>query len=75
MMDPAVRSGQETYQVTVTGDCTGCKRCIQAFECPAIEMDESGRAVKSASGKGKDGKADRRKKKLKRKRQPPPWRR
>jgi putative RNA 2'-phosphotransferase len=40
-----------------------------------IEMDESGRAVKSASGKGKDGKADRRKKKLKRKRQPPPWRR
>ncbi len=40
-----------------------------------IEMDESGRAVKSASGKGKDAKADRRKKKMKRKRQPPPWRR
>jgi len=42
MMDSTVRSGQEKYQVTVTEDCTGCKRCIQSFECPAIEMDESG---------------------------------
>jgi putative RNA 2'-phosphotransferase len=40
-----------------------------------IEMDENGRAVSPASSKGKDTKADRRKKKIKRKRQPPPWRR
>ena len=40
-----------------------------------IEMDESGRAVSSGSAKGKDPKGDRRKKKMKRKRQPPPWRR
>jgi putative RNA 2'-phosphotransferase len=39
-----------------------------------IEMDESGRAVRS-SGKGKDARKDRSKKKMKRKRQPPPWRR
>ena len=40
-----------------------------------IEMDEDGRAVSPASSKGKDAKADRKKKKMKRKRQAPPWRR
>ena len=40
-----------------------------------IEMDDSGRAVKSSSAKGKDAKVDRKRKKMKRKRQPPPWRR
>jgi len=38
-----------------------------------IEMDESGRPVSPASRKGKSAKQDR--KKMKRKRQPPPWRR
>ncbi len=41
-----------------------------------IEMDESGHPVSAASRKGKGAKSDRKKmKKMKRKRQPPPWRR
>lgn len=41
-----------------------------------IEMDESGHPVSPASRKGQGAKSDRKKmKKMKRKRQPPPWRR
>jgi len=46
LMEPAVRKGQEAFLVTVNEACIGCRRCVDAFECPALSMDaETGRAV------------------------------
>jgi len=29
----------------VTEDCTGCRTCLDEFECPALSLDESGGRV------------------------------
>lgn len=46
IMDRKVRSSQESFQVAVEDSCIGCKKCVVAFECPALSMDaESNKAV------------------------------
>lgn len=46
IMDRQVRSSQESIQVTVDDSCIGCKKCVVAFECPALSMDaETNKAV------------------------------
>lgn len=45
LMEPAVRKGQEAFLVTVNEACIGCRKCVDAFECPALAMDaETGKA-------------------------------
>ncbi|ORJ61627.1 thiamine pyrophosphate-dependent enzyme [Geothermobacter hydrogeniphilus] len=39
IMDPAVRKAQPSWQVSVIESCVGCRRCVDAFECPALSMD------------------------------------
>jgi indolepyruvate ferredoxin oxidoreductase alpha subunit len=39
IMGPSVRKGQESFLVTINGDCVGCRKCVDAFECPALFMD------------------------------------
>ena len=29
------------YQITITDECTGCRKCIKDFQCPAIIFNES----------------------------------
>jgi len=41
IMDRKVRSGQESFQVSVVEHCIGCKKCVVAFECPALSMDSA----------------------------------
>ena len=46
IMDRSVRSGQESFQVDIDESCIGCKKCVVAFECPALSMDnETNKAV------------------------------
>ncbi len=41
MMEAGVRKGQVAYQMTIKAQCISCRRCVDAFECPALFMDES----------------------------------
>jgi indolepyruvate ferredoxin oxidoreductase alpha subunit len=34
------RSAQAAYAMEVTADCTGCRHCLDDFECPALSLDE-----------------------------------
>lgn len=38
LMDKRADSKAENLMVTVTDDCTGCRYCIERFECPALEV-------------------------------------
>ncbi len=38
-MDPAVRKAQDSFRVTINDSCVGCRKCVEAFECPALSMD------------------------------------
>ncbi|MBW2519813.1 MAG: 4Fe-4S binding protein [Deltaproteobacteria bacterium] len=42
LMDPTVRTQQESYRVTINDKCIGCRKCVDAFECPALKMDSDG---------------------------------
>jgi indolepyruvate ferredoxin oxidoreductase alpha subunit len=45
-MDRAVRAAQEAFRINIDERCIGCRKCVEAFECPALSMDlESARAV------------------------------
>jgi indolepyruvate ferredoxin oxidoreductase alpha subunit len=35
-------SAQAVYAMDVTADCTGCRHCLDDFECPALSLDEAG---------------------------------
>ncbi len=39
VMDRSVLKAQDTYLVTINDKCIGCRKCIDAFECPALYMD------------------------------------
>jgi indolepyruvate ferredoxin oxidoreductase alpha subunit len=40
IMDPRVRKAQEATPIIITDKCIGCRKCINAFECPALIFDE-----------------------------------
>jgi indolepyruvate ferredoxin oxidoreductase alpha subunit len=46
IMDRRVRSGQPSFKISIDERCVGCRKCVEAFECPALSMDPvSGKAV------------------------------
>jgi indolepyruvate ferredoxin oxidoreductase alpha subunit len=46
MLDRQARASQIAYEMCVTEDCTGCRHCLEEFECPALSLDEAdGRVV------------------------------
>lgn len=46
MMERGVLSAQQSWKVSITSQCISCGQCVNAFECPALRMDEaSGKAV------------------------------
>jgi len=48
IMDRAVRSGQPSFKIRIDEHCVGCRKCVEAFECPALSMHStSGKAVVS----------------------------
>lgn len=40
ILDKAERARQAAFDMSVTGECTGCRICIERFECPALVFDE-----------------------------------
>lgn len=46
IMDPAVRSQQQRWRVSVDHRCIGCRKCVEAFECPALVMTGEGGLAK-----------------------------
>lgn len=48
IMDARVRKGQPAYRIGIDEGCIGCRKCVEAFECPALSMDATtGKAVVS----------------------------
>jgi indolepyruvate ferredoxin oxidoreductase alpha subunit len=46
LLDREARQAQPVYAMAVTEDCTGCRHCLDDFECPALSLDEAdGRVV------------------------------
>ena len=46
LLDKDARKSQTAYIMRVTEDCTGCRHCLDDFECPALSLDEAdGRVV------------------------------
>ncbi|MGA9756346.1 MAG: thiamine pyrophosphate-dependent enzyme, partial [Desulfobaccales bacterium] len=46
LLDKDARKAQTAYTMRVTEDCTGCRHCLDDFECPALSLDEAdGRVV------------------------------
>ncbi|MGD9848247.1 MAG: thiamine pyrophosphate-dependent enzyme [Desulfuromonas sp.] len=43
IMDPAVRQAQQAPPVRIDASCIGCRKCVDAFECPALSMDANGK--------------------------------
>ncbi|MDX1606315.1 MAG: 4Fe-4S binding protein, partial [Candidatus Competibacterales bacterium] len=46
IMDPAVRKEQPAWVVTINDKCIGCRKCVDAFECPALLMDADGQVAR-----------------------------
>jgi len=41
ILDREARKSQPALEMCVTEDCTGCRHCLDAFECPALHLDEA----------------------------------
>ena len=41
LLDKEARKSQTAYIMTITEDCTGCRHCLDEFECPALSLDEA----------------------------------
>jgi indolepyruvate ferredoxin oxidoreductase alpha subunit len=39
MMTPGILQQQARYRMSITSGCIACRRCVDAFECPALSMD------------------------------------
>ncbi len=39
LMDRGAQKPEREYRITVTEECTGCKKCLTHFECPALIFD------------------------------------
>jgi len=40
MLDKKAYERQPVYEMCVTEDCTGCRHCLDEFECPALILNE-----------------------------------
>ena len=40
LLDKEAAKSQAAYIMRVTEDCTGCRHCLDDFECPALSLDE-----------------------------------
>lgn len=45
IMDRKVLNAQDSFLVTINDQCIGCRKCVDAFECPALLMDSEGRVA------------------------------
>jgi len=45
LLDREARRQQAVYAMGVTADCTGCRHCLDEFECPGLILEESGERV------------------------------
>ena len=45
LLDREARRQQAVYVMGVTEDCTGCRHCLEEFECPGLILEESGERV------------------------------
>jgi len=41
LLDRDARQAQPSFVMRVTEDCTGCRHCLDDFECPAMSLDEA----------------------------------
>ncbi len=41
ILDRDARQAQAAYIMDVSQDCTGCRHCLDDFECPALSLDEA----------------------------------
>jgi indolepyruvate ferredoxin oxidoreductase alpha subunit len=41
LLDRAAKQGQAAFEMCVTEDCTGCRHCLDEFECPGLALDEA----------------------------------
>jgi indolepyruvate ferredoxin oxidoreductase alpha subunit len=41
ILDREARKDQPVYEVCITEDCTGCRQCLDDFECPALLLEEA----------------------------------
>ncbi len=39
-------AGKEPGSIVITGECTGCRHCVDRFECPALVFDEASNRVR-----------------------------
>ena len=42
VMDRKVLQAQQSFLVTINDKCIACRKCVDAFECPALLMDDEG---------------------------------
>jgi indolepyruvate ferredoxin oxidoreductase alpha subunit len=45
LMNRGEQQPERTYRITVSENCTGCKKCVTHFECPALIFDEKEKRV------------------------------
>jgi indolepyruvate ferredoxin oxidoreductase alpha subunit len=38
--------GKEPGTIVITGECTGCRHCVDRFECPALVFDEAANRIR-----------------------------
>jgi indolepyruvate ferredoxin oxidoreductase alpha subunit len=41
LLDKDTRKAQPAYEMCVTEDCTGCRHCLDDFECPGLALNEA----------------------------------
>ena len=41
LLDREARAAQPVFEMCITEDCTGCRHCLDEFECPALSLDEA----------------------------------
>ena len=39
-------AGKAPGAIVITGECTGCRHCVDRFECPALVFDEAANRVR-----------------------------
>ena len=45
MVNRAV-AGKKPEAIVITGECNGCRHCVDRFECPALVFDEAANRVR-----------------------------
>jgi indolepyruvate ferredoxin oxidoreductase alpha subunit len=41
-----IPGGKETGAIVISAECTGCRHCVDRFECPALVFDEATNRVR-----------------------------